>query len=147
MNASKKLRVVLDTNVLLLYGRGFDVLRAAAEAVDGKPVLVVPECVLAELEKLAQRQSKEGRAAKLAYTIVQQRLLPQPLLNKLLFKEIPLKTVRCSKQHADDAILAIAEDDSAGTVVVTLDKALQRRLLKAGIRVLTRHQQTFSEVH
>ena len=64
------------------------------------------------------------------------------MVAKLLFpsNEIPLKTAQCSEGHADDAIVRIAEDDA---IVATLDKGLQRRLLKAKIRVLTVQQKRF----
>ncbi len=129
------MKVVLDTNVLLLFGQGIDVFSEIAAAMDEKFSFVVPELVLKELEALAAKKSKDGRAAKLGYAIVQRKLQKQPLMARLLFgnKEIPLKTVPCSETHADDAILRIAED---GAIVATLDKALQRRLLKKSIGVL-----------
>jgi len=141
------MKIVLDTNVFTLFGQGVDVFSEIERAVDGKPVLVVPDCVVSELERLAKRATKDGKAARLGFMILQERLARQrePFLTRLFFptKEIALKTLRRSEKHADDAILAIAEDDPAGTVVATLDKGLQGRLLKAGVRVLTLRQKRF----
>jgi len=139
--------VILDTNVLLLFGqKGMDVFAEIGRAMQERYEFTVPELVLAELERLGKKASRDGRAAKLAYTLVHERLKMkhEPLVAKLLFrKEIPLKTVPCSEHHADDAILRIAEGDAAHTIVATLDKGLQRRLLDKGVRILTVRQQGF----
>ncbi len=137
----KKTTVVLDTNALLLFGtEHVDVFSEIGGAVLEPHEIVIPEPVLKELEKLGQKNSRDAWAAKLAYSLVHEKLKMQrePLIAKLLFpqKEIPLKTVPSSKQHADDAILAIAEDDPAHAVVVTLDRGLQGRLLAKKVRVI-----------
>jgi rRNA-processing protein FCF1 len=94
-----------------------------------------------ELETFAKRKSKEGVAAKLAWTLVQEKIRrnQEPFYVKMLGrKEIPLKTVSVSgKKHADDAIVKIAEDDPQHTIVATLDKRLRDRLLKTKARTLT----------
>ncbi|MBR9692713.1 hypothetical protein GOV07_02145 [Candidatus Woesearchaeota archaeon] len=138
------MKVILDTNVFTLFGQGIDVFIEIDKVIKDKYEFVIPDLVLQELEKLSKKTTKDGRAARLGNMIVQERLARQkePLVAKLLFpsKEIPLKTVQCSEKHADDAIVRIAEDDG---IVATLDKGLQRRLLKNKIRVLSIQQKHF----
>ncbi len=144
------MRIILDTNVLFLFGQErIDVFAEIERAVDKVDAFLVPEPVMDELEKLAAKASKDGRAAKLGLALVRERERRSregPLARFLIGgrKEIPLKTVRGSgEKHADDAILRIAEDDPAA-VVATLDKGLQRRLLKAEVRVLGVRQKQFA---
>lgn len=139
--------VILDTNALLLFGQGVDVFDAVDRAMREPYELLLPSLVLGELERLAAKATRDGRAAKLGYALVMERLKTahEPPLARLLFgKGIPLKTIDCSGNHADDAILRIAEDDPARTVVVTLDKELQHRLLARKVRVLARRKEGFA---
>lgn len=133
-------KVLLDTNALLLFGQGIDLFAEIERALDEKFEYLIPGQVFAELEMFAKRKSKAGIAAKLAWTLVQEKLrrMQEPFYLKLLGrKEIPLKTIHVSGiKHADDAIIKIAEDDPT-IVVATLDKALKDRLLKKKVRVLT----------
>ncbi len=127
-----KTKVLLDTNALLLFGQGRDVF-AEIEALLNEPFeFVVLEPVLAEVEKLAEKASVDGRAAKLALALVKarERQSSENVLSKLVSpsskKRIPLKIVRGSRDvHADDALFATADGDA---IVATLDKGLQRRL-------------------
>lgn len=122
--------VVLDTNALLLFAQGVDVFAALDEAMEEPYHLVVPEQVLDELQRLAARNGRDARAAKLGYVLVEQKRRENPQL---------LKINRGSAGYADDAIVTIAEDG----VACTLDKELQRRLLDAGVRVLGLRQKQF----
>lgn len=133
--------VVLDTNALLLFGDGIDVFAELERLFDVSATLLVPEQVMAEMERQARGATRDARKAKLALSLVREKLRRQadPGLVARLFlprkKEIPLKIVPGSGiQHADDAILRIAEDERAA--VVTIDEALQRRLLAKGLRVV-----------
>jgi rRNA-processing protein FCF1 len=134
-------KVILDTNALLLFGQGIDLFAEIEEALDEQFEYRIPEQVMKELETFAKRKSKEGVAAKLAWTLVQEKIRrnQEPFYVKMLGrKEIPLKTVSVSgKKHADDAIVKIAEDDPQHTIVATLDKRLRDRLLKTKARTLT----------
>ncbi len=148
---TKKTTIILDTNALLLFGtEHVDVFSEIERVVTEPHEIVIPESVLQELEKLGKKNTKDARAAKLAYSLVHERLKRQrePLIAKLLFpqKEIALKTVRGSQTHADDAILAIAEDDPARTVAVTLDKGLQGRLLAKKVRIVGMKQRRLAFV-
>ena len=134
--------VVLDTNALLLFGQGVDVFGEVERLVDPPFEFVIPGQVLAEVETLSRKATRDGQMAKLALALVrekerrqQERFVARLLLPRT--KEIPLKMVSGSwEHHADDAILLIAEDEPAATVVVTLDRELQRRLLAKNVRVL-----------
>jgi len=144
------MRIILDTNVLLLFGQeGIDVFSALERAADKVDAFIVPSLVVDELKKLGERATKDGRAAKLGLALVEEkaRRSDETFLVKLLaggWKEIPLKIVPCSaEKHADDAILRIAEDD---TIVATLDRGLQRRLLKADRRVMGMRQKRFQSI-
>ncbi len=117
----RRTRVLLDTNVLLLLAERFDVFEKVREAMREPYELVVLGSVLKELEKLAEGNGAEGRAAKLALAVVR--------------KTEALKIVPGSATYADDALLANAD----GAVICTLDRELQRR---AG-RVLTKKGSAF----
>ncbi len=119
-------KVILDTNALLLFAQGIDLFSELAAFLQEPYTLLLPDCVEEELRTLAAGSGKKARAAKLALVLAQQQAL---------------KKVHCSGEYADDAIVAIAEDD-----VVTLDKGLQRRLLDKGVRVLTIRQRRIREV-
>lgn len=141
------MKVLLDTNILMLFDQGIDPFAAIERALDERFSFLLLEEVMEELVKLSKKKSKDGRAAKLGLSIVNGRLRSQQstFLERLLLpsKEIPLKKARTSgKVHTDDAIVAIAEDDPK-IVVATLDKGLQGRLLKRNIRVLSLRQKEF----
>lgn len=142
----RKSAVILDTNFLLLYGQEhIDVLTGIATALQEPYEFVVIEPVMQELERLAESNSRDGRAAKLGLAIVQAKLKSssEPFITRLLFKkEIPLKMVSSSIKYADDAIIAIAEEKPK-SIVATLDRGLQRRLLNKDIRIITLKQRGF----
>jgi|GEM_PF-284267 len=146
----QRTKVVLDTNALLLFGQEhLDIFSEVSKTMTEPYELLVPQQVHDELTKLAQKKSRDGMAAKLGLALLNEKLKRQqePFFSRLLFptKEIPLKTVSSSQHHADDAIVAIAEDDPAHVIVVTLDKGLQGRLLSRTARILTmrNHQLKF----
>jgi rRNA-processing protein FCF1 len=139
---TKKVTVLLDTNALLLFGQGIDVFGEVERILSSSFTFTVPEPVLKEVEKLSQRATKDGKSAKLALALVREkeRRQEEGVAARLLLprrKEIPLKILAGSgEEHADDAILRIAEEAPERTAVCTLDKGLQRRLLSRRIRVL-----------
>lgn len=130
------MRLVLDTNALLLFAQGIDLFDAVREFMQEPYALLILDSVEEELRGLASGGGADARAAKLALILVEQSRQAQTQ---------PLKKVRGSGDYADDAIVAIAEDDEQ-VGVVTLDKALQRRLLDKGVRVLTIKQKRIQEV-
>lgn len=139
---SRKASVILDTNALLLFGQGVDVFSETERLLSAPFAFVIPETVMGEVERLSRKATRDGREAKLALMLVRERERRQreSIVARLLLpraKEIPLKILPGSgEHHADDAILSIAEDEPAATIVVTLDRELQRRLLAKKVRVL-----------
>jgi len=112
--------IVLDTNALMMPVE-FDVrLFEELERVlpDGDDYLV-PEAVRAELVKLADGNGKEATAAAVG----------RDLLSRCSLSET-------AADYADDAVLELAGRDDV-THAVTNDKPLKRRLLDAGIPVIS----------
>ncbi len=138
----KRTRVILDTNALMRYGEHVDVLRELSLLVTEPHEFLIPEAVLEELGRLARGKGRAARAARLGLVIIRQELASRKGLLGRLFnpKQIPLKTVSCSGEHADDAILKIAEEDA---IVCTLDKGLQERLLQREVRVISARGKRF----
>ena len=121
---SRKTRVILDTNALLLPAKGIDIFTLIHQAVNEPYKLATYKNNLDELERLAQKKTKDAFAAKLGY---------------ILAKQKDLKTLYCSSRtHPDDIIVEQALPKS--TIVVTQDKGLIKRLQDKGVRVL-RYQQ------
>jgi rRNA-processing protein FCF1 len=125
---SKKARVILDTNFLLLPGDGFDVFTAIYDAMNEPYKLCVLEKTYHELESIIQGTTKtkqKGKSkfyAKLGYVMAKQKRL----------------TVLHKGQKAlsvDDQLVNAADKH---TYVATLDKALQKRILDAGGKVITK---------
>ena len=115
----RKMGVLLDTNILMLIGRGIDIFTQIKELLDTKPEYYVIEPVVKELEKIfAHGGVKERKAAKLALELVKKRC-------RVI--EISLSP----DKSADDLLLEIALRE--GFIVATNDRELRRRLREAGI--------------
>jgi len=111
--------VLLDTNILMLIGRGIDIFTQIEELLDTKPEYYVIEPVVKELEKIiAHGGVKERKAAKLALELVKK---------KCRIIEISLSP----DKSVDDLLLEIALRE--GFIVATNDRELRRRLREAGI--------------
>jgi rRNA-processing protein FCF1 len=122
--------IVLDTNALMMpvecEVRLFEELdRVVRGAVDrsadaGDTVTyAVPDAVRAELDKLADGAGTEATAAAVG----------QDLLDRCSIRGT-------DADYADDAVLELARSDDA-THAVTNDKPLKRRLLDAGVPVIS----------
>ena len=120
---SRKTKVILDTNILMLPGKGIDIFAGIEQALSEPYELCTYEGVLSELLKLAENKSKDAFNAKLGYIMAKQKAL------KILSSS--------SKEHIDDVIV---EKNGPKDIVVTQDADLIRRLSEKGIRIL-RHQQ------
>ncbi|RLG83348.1 MAG: 30S processome protein Utp24 [Thermoprotei archaeon] len=115
----RKMGVLLDTNILMLIGRGIDIFTQIEELLDTKPEYYVIEPVVKELEKIiAHGGVKERKAAKLALELVKK---------KCRIIEISLSP----DKSVDDLLLEIALRE--GFIVATNDRELRRRLREAGI--------------
>lgn len=86
--------------------------------LDG-PTCVVPETVLAELEKLADGSGKEATAASVGLDLAHERCT----------------TRETEATYADDSVYELAQADDV-TYVVTNDRPLRNRLLDADTSVI-----------
>lgn len=111
--------IVVDTNALMMPVecdvRLFDELQRLV----GERRLVAPEAVVAELEKLADGNGAEATAASVGRDLIER-----------------CEVVETEADYADDAVLELASHPDA-THAVTNDKPLKRRLLDAGIPVIS----------
>ena len=115
----RKMGILLDTNILMLIGRGIDIFTQIEELLDTKPEYYVIEPVVKELEKIvAHGGVKERKAAKLALELVKK---------KCRVIEVSLSP----DKSVDDLLLEIAL--RKGFIVATNDRELRRRLREAGI--------------
>ena len=124
---SRKIKVMCDTNTLMLLNEGVDIFTLIHQAMDDPYELYLHQTVLSELERLMQEKSKRGFAAKLAYVICKQKAL----------KTIPASL----KQHPDDALVEASRPKT--TVIATQDKDLIKRLQAKGVRVLRYYKGRF----
>ncbi len=115
----RRIKVLLDTNILMLIGRGIDVFTQIEELLDTKPEYYVIKPVIGELKKIAVHGGvKERKAAKLALELVRRKC-------RIIETSLPPgKTV-------DDLLLETALEK--GFIIATSDRGLRRRLRKAGI--------------
>lgn len=106
---------MLDTSILLLgVAWGRDVISLlTAEGCS----LVLPACVLHELERIAQGNAVRSRHAQIILARLSQAKF---------FKEM------CAAENVDDAVLALSAKHGA---LATSDYALARRAHKNGVRV------------
>jgi len=111
--------VVVDTNALMMPVecdvRLFDELD---RLLDG-PELITPQAVIDELEKLSDGAGKEATAASVG----------QDLATRC-------ETIGTDADYADDAVLELAQAKEASHVV-TNDGPLKKRLLDAGVSVIS----------
>jgi len=115
----RKMGILLDTNILMLIGRGIDIFTQIEELLDTKPEYYVIEPVVKELGKIiAHGGVKERKAAELALELVKK---------KCRVIEVSLSP----DKSVDDLLLEIAL--RKGFIVATNDRELRRRLREAGI--------------
>jgi rRNA-processing protein FCF1 len=108
--------VVLDTNALLLPFTEGTRIEEGIEALFDDATLVVPSCVLMELQQIARGNTNAARHARAAHKLA------------VRFKEEPTRLT------GDDGILEVAR--RLGAVVVTNDRVLQSECTKSGLRVV-----------
>mgnify|MGYP002276698184 CR=1 FL=1 len=110
----------MDTNALMMPVecdvRVFEELDRVVDATD----LLVPEAVLDELAKLADGASKEATAASVGLDLARDRC----------------ESVAHEQSYADDAVVEVAGREAV-THAVTNDGPLKRRLLDAGVPVVS----------
>jgi len=110
------MRVAVDTNALMMPVesdvRLFDELDRLLDGYDA----VVPESVVAELEKLADGNGEEAVAASVGRDLADR-----------------CTVVSTDAEYADDAVLELARDCA---YAVTNDRPLRRRLAEADVPVI-----------
>ena len=123
--------IILDTNFLLIPGMfGVDIFSEIQRVYPFKSEFVIVRPTLDELTTLAQRRNKDGAAAKLAVALI---------------KAKNINTLPTAVKHADDAIVAAAENTKkkGACLVATQDAKLRLRLKKAGIGVILLRQKKY----
>ena len=110
---------MLDTNALMMPVESNVRVFEELDRLLGDPSLVVPDAVVAELEKLSAGGGEEATAAGVGRDLAD----------------------RCERrataaEYADDAVVELAQADDV-THVVTNDGPLQRRLRDAGVSVIS----------
>ncbi len=117
MGHRKGLKVVLDTNVLLMISEGIDVFSAIEDAVLCKCEFIVPKHVVKELQRLSESESVRIRkAAALALRMINEK---------------GVRIVEVDAVDADEAVLVAALRERAA--VATNDKDLRRRARALGL--------------
>jgi len=136
--------VIVDTNMLLVPGQHkVDIFSELDRVVDEQYTIIVLDKTMDELKNIIEGESgatgADKQAAKLALMLIEhQKKKESDASTRSNCKG--LKIIQSSVSHADDAILAIAEDDA---LVATNDGDLKRRLLERGVRVIYLKQQQY----
>jgi rRNA-processing protein FCF1 len=112
------MRVAMDTSALMLPVEADVRVFEELDRLLGTYETVVPEAVVAELEKLAEGNGAEGTAASVGRDLAER-----------------CRTVDHEESYADDALLELAREDEIDCVV-TNDRPLRDRLLDAGVPVI-----------
>jgi rRNA-processing protein FCF1 len=122
--SAERVRVLLDTNALLIPGQfGIDIFVELQRLLGKIELCVLPE-TRTELEKIARGKGKDAASARLALTIY----------------------ARCTVLgggepggNVDEQLVSRAVSDCC--IVVTNDRILRNRLLQKGIRVISLRRQ------
>ncbi|MCE4605803.1 MAG: PIN domain-containing protein, partial [Desulfurococcales archaeon] len=120
--------VIIDTSLLMAVGSGRPSFESLLEMIEGKPILIVPETVMSELEKLcSDSRFSISSKASLALAILEKARVPVYLLN----------TLRTG--NADDDIYLIASNLKKlgfNLIVATVDRGLRQRIKTIGVPVV-----------
>lgn len=111
--------ILIDTSLLVeCVNSKIDLQDALTKALDASFVIGILDRTLDELDTIIARGRKEGRAAKLAKTI-------------LMTKQV--KIYPTAGGHTDKLLLQKADED---TIIATVDKELKQKLKKKGQNVI-----------
>ena len=111
--------VILDTNALMMPVECDVRVFEELDRLLDESAYVVPEAVRGELQKLADGPGAEATAASVGLDLLGRA-----------------SVIGTGADYADDAVLELATRDEA-THAVTNDKPLKRRLLDAGVPVIS----------
>ncbi len=118
----RKIRILLDTNMLLTIADGINIFEQIEDILETKPEYIVIKPVLIELQKLASTAPPSiRRKARFALKIVEQfcKVIDDELFSKMVDAKV------------DDLIVEFALKH--GIAVATNDKELRRKLREKGI--------------
>jgi rRNA-processing protein FCF1 len=112
------MKVAMDANALMMPVEADVRVFEELDRLLGEYTPVVPDVVLAELDKLAGSDGQAQNAAQVGLDLAER-----------------CESIQSPKSYADDALVALG---SAGNVdaVVTNDAPLRDRLLEAGVQVI-----------
>ena len=127
------MELILDTNFVIYLFR----YKLIASLVSLRPNLViVPDCVVSELNKLVRtKKGRDRESAKFGLMLID-RLKEQNILS----------VVQSSSKYTDDALFDLAmekKDKGIEVLVATLDKWLIKKLKKAKIGILGIRQKKY----
>lgn len=111
------MRVVLDTNALMMPVECDVRVFEELERLVGETTYLVPRAVVEELRKLSAGDGAEATAASVGLDLTERCTIRET-----------------DADYADDAVVELAREEDAHAV--TNDKPLQRRLQDAGVSVI-----------
>ena len=115
------MKIILDTNFLLIPERfKVNIFEELDIVVEEKYELIVPEGVVNELKRLAERKGKDGRAARVALVLMEKK---------------KIKILKTKEDSVDKAIKELAKRFK-NCAVATLDSKLKKDLLMEGKKVI-----------
>ncbi|MEM2234308.1 MAG: 30S processome protein Utp24 [Desulfurococcaceae archaeon] len=118
MNLNKP-KVILDTNMLMMAGKGFGIFEQIEEILDSKPVFIVLSQVKQELEKIANTGSpRERKAAAVALELIKAKCIIVDL-------------GQSGTEGVDELIIEAALREKA--LVATNDRKLRKKLREKGL--------------
>ncbi|MFP4523384.1 MAG: hypothetical protein ACLFNM_02440 [Candidatus Woesearchaeota archaeon] len=130
---SKKYKLIIDTNVLLLPGSaGIDIFTELERVLDERVQLCAMKGTVEELQSLIDKKPKKaGKKIKGKDAF-------NAKLGFILLHKKNVKIISHEEGHVDDAIIAkISKND----YVFTLDKALQKRVREKSAKIISVRQQ------
>lgn len=113
----KKIKVLLDTNFILLLADGIDFFNMIEEKLDVKPIYIVLNIVVDELVELSKQNPSMAKKVDFVLNIIK---------DKCVFENTLIEV-----EDVDEALIEYALAFKAA--VATNDKELRKRLRKLGI--------------
>ena len=131
MQRASKVRVILDTNFLMIPGQfKVDIFAELQRLMNTPYELCICEATIGELTKFATGQRKDRTAAAIGLQLIKQqnlKILPNSIGEEGLFES-----------YLDAVIINNAV---AGDIVCTQDKELKRALKPKGVQIMTLESQ------
>ncbi len=123
MESSFSYKVILDSNFLMVpFQFGIDIFQELKRILDVRYEVIVPKCVIEELERLSKKKAKAKAALQLAKG---------------------LQLIECSGNDVDDFLYKIA---SKTVIICTNDKNLKEKIRKKGSPVIYLRQKKYLDI-